>query len=521
MNYELKLGDNLATLKHYPDNTFDSIITDPPYGIEFLGKDWDKHTGTLDLYKECLRVLKPGGYMLAFSAARTYHQLASNIELAGFEIRDQIMWLYGSGFPKAQDIGKAIEKREGKRTTLPSDNGSEIVGMGTECSKCGKKENGSTQYKCQEEPCPLWEVVKPAQNEWAGFKTALKPAHEPIVMARKPFKGSTIDNVLKNGLGAMNIDATRVPWADEKDAEQAANNPEKSFEMIVVPGVTGLTPVDRKRKKSDKEKHEEWTKKYLEAGRGEAKYENYFAAETQDRPSEAVEVLKKKKSDRDKAKGATRTPGLISKYAQFTYNEQEDYIPGGQEAHEGGRYPSNVIGEVEDGYQKYFYCPKVSRKERHIGFGNDSETTMELLAAVGGHRIETGANNHMCHIPGVGDMMLHGLKHEVERIRKEKGIVATNIGNNHPTVKPVALMDYLIKLVTPPSTPDLQRKVLDPFMGSGSTGMAATKLGHHFTGCELDPKYVAIAATRIEAWNAPEIDTNELPSELFDVHTSN
>lgn len=110
-NFNIHLGDNLVTLKTYPDNYFDSIVTDPPYGIEFLGKDWDSHTGTLELWKECLRVLKPGGYILAFSAARTYHQLASNIELAGFEIRDQLFWNYASGFPKAQDIGKALQKR--------------------------------------------------------------------------------------------------------------------------------------------------------------------------------------------------------------------------------------------------------------------------------------------------------------------------------------------------------------------------------------------------------------------------
>ena len=107
-------GNNIDVLKTYADNTFDSIVTDPPYGIAFLGKDWDNDTGAMETWQECFRVLKPGGHILAFSAARTYHHLATNIEMAGFEIRDQIMWLYGSGFPKAQDIGKAIDKRMGK-----------------------------------------------------------------------------------------------------------------------------------------------------------------------------------------------------------------------------------------------------------------------------------------------------------------------------------------------------------------------------------------------------------------------
>ena len=115
MSYKIIQGDNIATLKTYPDYHFDSIVTDPPYGIAFLGKDWDNNTGAVETWEECLRVLKPGGHLLAFSAARTYHHLATNIEGVGFDIRDQLMWLYASGFPKAQDIGKAIERREGKR----------------------------------------------------------------------------------------------------------------------------------------------------------------------------------------------------------------------------------------------------------------------------------------------------------------------------------------------------------------------------------------------------------------------
>lgn len=421
-NFTLHLGDNLATLKNYPDNTFDSIVTDPPYGIEFLGKDWDKHTGTLDLYKECLRVLKPGGYMLAFSAARTYHQLASNIELAGFEIRDQLMWLYSSGFPKAQDIGKAIQKRIGVEETKK-------VLPGLKSMQKWVDRDGETNINLGIPETGIDPVcTSPIAKEWEGFKTALKPAHEPIVMARKPFKGSTIDNVLKNGLGAMNIDATRVPWADGNEPAPGSGTPEW---RTGGPVFVGDGDTKEKKKKSDG-----WTPSKTD--RGEKCGDDFDAC------------------------------------AGFS-----NVLP----MHEGGRYPSNVIGEVEEGYQKFFYCPKVSRKERHVGFD------------IGDERVDQG--------DGVWTNAVGQSK---------------NIGNNHPTVKPVALMDYLIKLVTPPSTPELQRKVLDPFMGSGSTGMAATALGHHFTGCELDPKYVAIAETRINAWNEPDEVANDepqLPSELF------
>lgn len=377
MSYTIINDNNITHLATLEDNSIDSIITDPPYGIEFLGKDWDTNTGAVETWRQCLRVLKPGGYLLAFSAARTYHILATNIQSVGFEIRDQLMWLYASGFPKAQDIGKAIEKR--------GNNG----------------------------------------QQWAGWKTAVKPAHEPIVMARKPFRGSTIDNVLTHGVGALNIDASRISTTDTRSG--GAN------------GVSRLT-----------------------FGEGETSNEDSFK--------------------------------------QYTPNEQ-------------GRFPSNVLGEVEH-YQKYFYCPKVSRRERHVGF-EQTESVEEMLASVGGYKITNEGNSNMCYIPDVGKIYVHGLKHEVEKIRKNKDphrASQIQVGNNHPTVKPVELMKYLIRLVTPPNS-----TVLDPFCGSGSTGMAAVELGHTFTGIELDADYVEIAKKRIAGWNQPQ-ETGNTYNELFEEH---
>lgn len=323
-------GDNKQTLKTLEDNSIDAIVTDPPYGIDFLSKAWDANTGALETYTECLRVLKPGGYILAFSAARTYHHLAVTLEQAGFEIRDQLMWLYASGFPKAQDIGKGLDKR------------------GT-------------------------------ANNYHGWKTALKPAHEPIAMARKPFKGSTIDTVLTYGVGALNIDATRLD----------------------------------------------------------------------------------------------------------------------------GKYTNNVIGEVE-GYQKFFYCPKVSRRERHCGF----DAPPDPLA----NYSQGDVKNHPLWDPSIGTNVQR-LKHKILEHNKTIGedhTVVGNVGNNHPTVKPVALMRYLIQLITPPNS-----TVLDPFNGSGSTGMAAVELGHTYIGCELDPAYVEIAQRRIAAWNTKEPTSTNF-DEIFE-----
>jgi site-specific DNA-methyltransferase (adenine-specific) len=375
-------GDNRETLKTLDDSSIDAIVTDPPYGIDFLGKAWDANTGALETYQECLRVLKPGGYLLAFSAARTYHHLAVTLERAGFEIRDQIMWLYASGFPKAQDLGKAIQKRQGVEETKTHKT---LNGYAKEQTAHGAQRVGDVTKEDYENTIKETVCTSPEAQQWSGWKTALKPAHEPICMARKPFKGSTIDNVLEHGVGALNIDATRITTDD----------------------------------------------KMISSMKSESVYENF-----------SPENRQNKDGMRD-GKG----------------NEQ-------WQQHDQGRFPSNVLGEVE-GYQKFFYCPKVSRKERHTGFETkDIPTNPEGMYNVDGTGVQYNA-------------------------QKNK----TN-GNNHPTVKPVELMKYLIKLVTPPNS-----TVLDPFAGSGSTGMAAVELGHTFIGCELDPAYVEIAEARIAAWN--------------------
>ena len=362
-NITLHNGNSAEVLRQYPDNHFDSVVTDPPYGIEFLGKDWDSNTGAIEVWRECLRVLKPGGYMLAFSAARTYHRLATNLEDIGFEIKDQIMWIYGSGFPKAQDVGK----------------------------KSGNK-------------------------EWAGWKTGLKPAHEPIVMCRKPLDNkmgkrgpmksrlSVVENVEKWGIGALNIDDTRIEFTDNINLNNKLPSANNQF------------------------KNKNWV--------------------AEDGKVEKLEPIQE-------------------------YNPQ-------------GRFPSNVIGEIE-GYQKYFYSPKVNRKERHNGLFEDSKDIPIMFAGDEGG----GANavNIRNNITGYSDLDKYG----GEEIKTAKDNTS---GNNHPTVKPVALMKYLVTLVTPTNG-----KVLDPFNGSGSTGMAVKEFGGEYTGIDLDENYIEISRKRIDAWD--------------------
>jgi site-specific DNA-methyltransferase (adenine-specific) len=288
------------------------------------------------------------------------------------------MWIYSSGFPKSQDIGKQLDKKE-------------------------------------------------IANDWAGWGSALKPAHEPIALARKPLKQSIAKNCQQWGTGALNIDATRVPYADQKDIETYLNN-----------------------KRGPMERGNDEDGKNIRMFNGET--------------------------------------GFKAVKREVTVEED---LP------ELGRFPSNVIGEIlQADYQKYFYCPKVSRRERHIGF-DAPETQEQMLDSIGGYFVDHAGNKiksgNKAFVPGLGEIYTHGLNDVIKKIR---GSDTTTSGNNHPTVKPIELMKYLIKLITPPGG-----IVLDPFNGSGSTGCAAVELGFEYIGCELDPAYVTITHKRIEAWN--------------------
>jgi site-specific DNA-methyltransferase (adenine-specific) len=203
---KLLQGNNIDLLALMPDNSVDSIVTDPPYGLKFMGKKWDHDVPSVELWRECLRVLKPGGHLLSFGGSRTYHRMAVAIEDAGFEIRDQIMWVYGSGFPKSHNIGKAVDKLQG--------NPRESLGIDPALArKDGRKGNSLGKQQGQ-----TGEVTK-GSSPWEGWGTALKPAHEPIVLARKPLSEGTIAaNVLKWGTGGLNIDGCRVEFGDESDS---------------------------------------------------------------------------------------------------------------------------------------------------------------------------------------------------------------------------------------------------------------------------------------------------------------
>lgn len=209
MAFEIKHGDCLEVLKSMPDNSVDAVVTDPPYGLSFMGKKWDYDVPSVEIWAECLRVLKPGGHLLAFAGTRTQHRMAVRIEDAGFEIRDMIAWVYGSGFPKSLDVSKAIDKAAGAER--------EVVGPNQWAERGGLVQANTYGTPSRpDETAPATDAAR----QWQGYGTALKPAMEPITVARKPLEGTVAENVLEHGTGALNIDGCRVPIDAEADASQ-------------------------------------------------------------------------------------------------------------------------------------------------------------------------------------------------------------------------------------------------------------------------------------------------------------
>jgi len=428
MTYQLHLGDCLEVLAGLSDNSVDSIVTDPPYGLSFMGKRWDYDVPSVAIWQQCLRVLKPGGHLLAFAGTRTQHRMAVRIEDAGFEIRDMIAWVYGSGFPKSLDVSKAIdrmdasEEQEKRRLRFTSwirsqgvtsrqideATGTNMGGHYTTASsqpaimtrehleacrhlfqnvpewveietnvRSIESQNMANRHVIGSKPSslggtvaagdrnqemiqshknkivPITAPATDAARQWSGWGTALKPALEPITMARKPLAGTVAENVLEHGTGALNIDGCRV--GDEVRVASFTSLAACHGNALGAPGTA-------------------------EARRG-------------------------------------------------TQSEPKEYV---------GRWPANLIHDGSDeataplgNAARFFYCAKASKDDRESD-------------------------------------------------------------NNHPTVKPTTLMAYLCRLVTPPGG-----TVLDPFMGSGSTGKAATVNGFRFIGIERDPAYHKIAQARI------------------------
>ena len=351
---KLLLGDCLDKLKELEDNSVDSIVTDPPYGLSFMGKQWDYDVPSVDIWKECLRVLKPGGHLLAFAGSRTYHRMAVRIEDAGFEIRDMISWLYGSGFPKSMDISKQIDKKFGKLDER------EVVGIKQNTYDGSVRNTDNHRAPTENASYDGWGLndsphntpqTSPATDEakqWSGWGTALKPAHEPVVMARKPLSEKTVaDNVLEWGTGGINIDGCRIE-TDDNLGGGATNGSVLSVEGFDRPWMH-----DEKKMKEFSDKMKEKVEHAQTLGRFPA---NIIFDE------EAGKIL-------DEQSGISRS-----------FKSKEDYsgIQGSQTIFKG-TYGKNT-GQLYDdrgGASRFFYCPKTSKSDRNEGLG-DTTSFYEL-----------------------------------------------------------------------------------------------------------------------------------------------
>ena len=427
---ELLLGDCLYKLKELKDNSVDSIVTDPPYGLSFMGKQWDYDVPSQEIWKECMRVLKPGGHLLAFAGSRTYHRMAVRIEDAGFEIRDQIMWVYGSGFPKSHNIGKAVDEKLGNKREVIS-----TVEEGTGPLKTGHvNKGGGGGLSVGTERSPEYNITK-GNSEWEGWGTALKPAHEPIVMARKPLSEKTVvDNVLEWGTGGINIDESRI-----------------GTEVIKTQG-------------GEKFKGNGIYNKYNNCE--ESIHEGRFPANIIF-DEEAGKLLDEQSGNRPTGVILNKTKGWGKNGIYGSADTAIDQVS---------------YGDV-GGASRFFYCPKTSKKDRNEGLDGFEEK----------QRINYGG--------------FHSEKGLIGNNRNPKNRLPNK--NNHPTVKPTALMLYLIRLVTPKGG-----TTLDPFMGSGSTGKAAVRGGFDFIGIEREEEYFQIANARIQY----ELDLTgyEIDKEYYD-----
>jgi DNA modification methylase len=358
-------GDNLAQLKTMADNSVDSVVTDPPYGLKFMGKSWDHDVPTVEFWTEVYRVLKPGGYVLSFSGTRTYHRMTVAIEDAGFDIVDQISWLYGQGFPKSRNVAKDIDRILGAQR--------EVVGRVKECGYDKTKAKlGVETHNVHEYDVLSADPITQEAKRFHGYGTALKPAQEPICVARKPHKGSIAKNMLEHGVGALNIDACRV-------------------------GTDGGTTRSHQADYGNEDRDGKW------------------------------------RSGHDKVE-------LNS-----------------------GRWPANVIHDGSETVLATFPHTKTGKGKKNAkgGFSEGWRERGDALSLNGGDE-GSAARYFYCAKPS----------------KAEKGVTS------HVTVKPVALMRYLVKLATPAGG-----VVLDPFAGSGTTGIAAAQESFRAILMERDPVY--------------------------------
>ena len=600
--YTLYLGKMQEELDNLEDNSVDSIVTDPPYELNFMNKGWDNSGVAFqkDTWEKCLRVLKPGGHLLAFGGSRTYHRIACAIEDAGFEIRDTIMWIYGSGFPKSMNIANALEAKvktgsANKKDFKKLDGVKGVTQLGY--TKMYKEQGARPEDYNGRETTIKVDITTDLAKKWSGWGSCLKPAYEPIVVARKPTDGSLVDNIIEYGVGGLNIDECRVPLENGYEFKEtnrsvrnsdtpvfssetvgfknennttASASPDGRFPANIITdgsdevaegfpntksngGSTTMPDFKDAGKKNSQNKvgyNDGDTAERIESGytsiadEGSAMRYFYVAKESNkdiDNITPEVEpvVVARKPCEGSLVNNVLEYGvGGINIDECRVGTEERTFISGNQingncygnfkpesskEVTVNGRFPANVIldGSEEvtsgfpvretqngsitkrykmnnqvygeygycntwDSYQdsgsasRYYYCAKASKKDRDEGLDEFEEKRKA------GYGYDLGYLN-------AGEWMF-----------KERQTLKRN---THPTVKPTELMQYLVRLVSPKGA-----TILDPFMGSGSTGKACMienterNADYKFIGIEMTEEYLPIADARIRYWVDREIE---------------
>jgi DNA modification methylase len=604
-SWKVLRGDCVAVMAEMPEASVDAVVCDPPYGLEFMGKDWDRLSTDLEptgasaggsgaharsrvrvttsgrrqhstvnrtcatcggrergtkrcacetpdwkpmgarrsmpadtpddvtggaapgrlgrrmqdwheaWAREAFRVLKPGGHLLAFGGTRTSHRLAAGIEDAGFEIRDTIAWMYGSGFPKSLNVGAAIDKAAGAER--------EVVGRRTDGpsswlidQKRQHRAEGGTGIGYADGSGKEYDVTvpaTPAAERWDGWGTALKPAHEPIVVARKPLSGTVAGNVLEHGTGALNIDGCRIGTTDELTLHGRAptqNGWDPRLSGGQEPGRGAGQHLGRWPANVALSHHEDCQPAGTRKVKGHAGYPNGPGGTD----NGAAWASHDSKSTMHKRKGAwsghADADGMETVQAWDCVpdcpvkllDQQSGKRPVSGSAaagkplrdvrHDGTVFASSGLQHGREvmapndsgGASRFFYVAKASSAERNAGLDGFEEREVfkgnhadnPVCQTCGGSKIDRGSGECACSAP-VWKVNDQGKR------------------NVHPTVKPIELMRWLVRLVTPPGG-----TVLDPFAGSGTTGCAAVLEGFRFVGIEREPEYADIAEARIKWW---------------------
>ncbi len=458
-------GDCLEVLASRSDNIFHSTVTDPPYGLSFMGAGWDHGVPGAPYWTEILRVMRPGAFLLAFGGTRTYHRLAVAIEDAGFEIRDSIVWMYGSGFPKSQNIGKAIDKKAGAVR--------EVVGFNPIAARKANKQF-SSEFKRRYENSPaakdngatITAPATPEAQQWDGWGTALKPAHENICVARKPLSESTVaGNVLKHGTGGINIDASRIsgkPWT--RSTEHRQDNRGGKFHAQAGDQQIKIDP-------QEMPSNGRWPANVILSHHDDC---TQFGTKTV-KGSPSSKTPHGAYGDGPKATGMLRGNSHSGNQHGDTKGNETvqnwdchpdcpvrllDAQSGMGKSRTGGKFKAKGLFPIESdpvsyadsgGASRFFYVAKAGRSERYF-YCSDCDVVSNRCKEHAEHTLTF-----------------------------------------HPTQKPVELIRYLQRLVTPPGG-----ITLDPFMGSGTAGVAAELEGFEFLGIDKEPVYCRIARERID-----------------------